>query len=1019
MKKVGILYDNISGNMGDQAIGISVRKMLAEMGVDYEELVPGRFNPDDYSTIIVGGGHLLRPSPDFFYDKFRVQGQHILNCCGIVGSPNDLQHLDEYPYVTVRSKGDRRKLSYLTREIGVVPCTTMLLKDLPQFDLKIESPSIGVHVLGSRIDEKGLTEYLARQPFHVYLLPITHYNRDFAYLAELSEKMPNATLLPILRPEEIFTLIGRFDYFISMSLHGAIFAYVHNVPFLLYESQEKKRFFMADRGLAESLFKDLDGLRSEFEELLNHRPDYSARLSSDFKVLEEHKLKIRDILLKQPVTAHTGALMREHISESEEQRDSLQEMNFQVHYLQSQVELLAAQSRQQIAHSRTLETSIREGVSHIHSLESHIHSLESHAHSLELHIHRLERSIPMQLVRRYQRIVDRLLRPGTRRRRPYDLALTGVRVILSEGWRSFWTKFRYWLRRYRGLPVGGFAHHPDPYQLWIDQNEPKPEELEKQRALAVSFKLQPKLSIIASVSGMDEESLRAAIGSLLDQVYEKWELCIAEGDSLPPHMKGVLQEYAGRDSRIKVGYVSDDLDTIDALNTSFSSATGDFTAFLEEGVLLRPHALFEVVSLLNDNRDLDLIYSDEDRIDRAGNRADPFFKPDWSPDLLMSMNYIGRFAVIRRELLDDLGPVRKGFEASPYYDLLLRATARTPRIAHIAKPLYSVCEAHGSPPQSARSAEMTALRESLAARGLDGEVLEGYHAGQYRVRYRIEDNPLVSVIIPTRDERDKLSRCIESIESKTTYKNYELIIVDHDSCEPKAAEYLRTSGHRVVRYDGTFNFARMNNIAAEQANGSYLVFLNNDTEVIEPAWLEAMLEHAQRDEVGMVGCLLLYPPGTPLADTVQHAGVVLGIGIANHIFRFRPASSPGYFGLHRVVRNCSAVTAACAMMRKSLFESVGGFDESFAVAYNDVDLCLRLRERGLLIVYTPFAVLYHHEGATRGPKAHPEDDAGMLTRWRDTIASGDPYYNPNLTLDKSDFSIRTSNSDTSSFVKVQ
>ena len=573
----------------------------------------------------------------------------------------------------------------------------------------------------------------------------------------------------------------------------------------------------------------------------------------------------------------------------------------------------------------------------------------------------------------------------------YVLARAAIRVIRNEGWRAFWIKARRRLRWYAPF------RRRNPYQLWIMHNEPADDDILSYRQESLAFEYRPLISIIMYVRAPLKQSLGSTIESVLGQAYDNYELFIV-CSSPSVHVENLLGNCAQGDRRLSVKYIGEDMNAIDVLNESFSSAAGEFVGFLEQGDRLRPHALFEAVRLLNENPDLDLIYTDEDRIDRAGNRADPFFKPDWSPDLLLSMNYIGRSALVRRELAADLGPLRKGFGASPYYDLLLRATGKTQRIAHIARVLYSYHREHGSPPESARSADMTALRESLSWRGLDGEVLEGYQAGYYRVRYAINDKPLVSIIIPTRDQSDRLIRCTESIDSKTTYANYEIVIVDHDSRDPGAVEYLSTSGHEVVRYTGTFNFARMNNIAAERAKGSYLVFLNNDTEVIEPAWLEAMLEHAQRPEVGMVGCLLLYPPGTPLADTVQHAGVVLGIGIANHIFRFRPASSPGYFGLHRVVRNCSAVTAACAMIRKSLFKSVGGFDESFAVAFNDIDLCLRLRQEGLLIVYTPFAVLYHHEGATRGAKAHPEDDSSMLTRWRDMIAAGDPYYSRNLSL---------------------
>jgi len=565
MKKVGILYDNISGNTGDQAIGVSVRQMLDEIGVDYEELVPGRFNPNDYPTIIIGGGHLLRPCPDFFYDKFRVPGKHILNCCGIVGSPDDLQYLNDYLYVTVRSNGDKQKLSYLNREVAVVPCTTMLLKDLPHFDLRIQKPSIGVQLWEGIVDEESFVEYLSNQPFHIYFLPITHYNRDFTYLERLNQMVGNSTLLPILRPEEIFTVIGNFDYFISSSLHGAVFAYVHNVPFVLFCGEDKRQFFMEDRKLDSYLFRNFDELHARFEELQNNKPHYSTALANDFKVLQEHKFKIKDIVPKQVITGAEPVITR-HKSRTRNQQAILQERNFQVHYLQNQVKTLGAQAKHQFAQISSLETSLQEKVAQISSLEtslqekvsdianlerilqenvSHIANLEtslqenislvSHIPQLEASlqkkvsrtanlerslqkkvsdianletslqekisdiadleasfqekdahiailetslqekaaqisnfnksrdervakIHRLEsqmqqiqHSIPMQLANRHQRIVEKLLRPGTSRRHYYELGLSGIRIILNEGWRSFWWNYKRY--RGRGKPV--------------------------------------------------------------------------------------------------------------------------------------------------------------------------------------------------------------------------------------------------------------------------------------------------------------------------------------------------------------------------------------------------------------------------------------------------------------------------------------------------------------------------------------------------------------------------------------
>ncbi len=394
-------------------------------------------------------------------------------------------------------------------------------------------------------------------------------------------------------------------------------------------------------------------------------------------------------------------------------------------------------------------------------------------------------------------------------------------------------------------------------------------------------------------------------------------------------LKDILSDYAGKDERIRVKFLTENLGIVGASNQAITLASGEFIGFLDHDDELRPYALYEVVKLLNQDRNLDLIYSDEDKIDARGNRTQAFFKPDWSPDLLMSMNYICHFTVIRKQIINNLGGFRSGLDGSQDYDLVLRITEKSPKIAHISKPLYSWRQIPGSAAASigakpyAFSAAMQALRESLDRRGISGRIIQ-FTPGRYRVEYAITDQPLVSIIIPTRDNYKKLSRCINSIEQKTTYKNYELIIVDHDSKDPKTISYLNTLKHKVIKYTGKFNFSRMNNLGVSAAGGAHIIFLNNDTEVIEPGWLAAMLEHSQRREVGMVGALLLYPRGSQYPFRIQHAGRNTWHGrCGNYGFAKHTAASDfDYFSLPRVIRNCSAVTAACAMMRKDLFQEM-------------------------------------------------------------------------------------------------
>jgi hypothetical protein len=324
MKRIGLLYDNISGNTGDTAIGLSVKKILRAMDAEFEELIPGRFNPSEYETIIIGGGHLIRPSPDSFYDKFKIPGRHILNSCGIVGRPRDLQYLGDYRYVTVRSSGDRIKLASLQKEVAVVPCTSMLLDDLPELQILVRPPSLGIQLspnfLGANEDK--FAKWASSLGLNIYYLPITHYNRDFIYLDRLARKTPTSTLLPIVGAREIFTLVGNFDYFISCSLHGAIFAYVHKVPFILSDS-EKNRFFMEDRGLQRYMFLGFAELRSRLEMILKERPDYSSLVSEDFKILEAHIEMIRQFLQ----ASHISLSARVHANEEDEIDQSDSQMN--------------------------------------------------------------------------------------------------------------------------------------------------------------------------------------------------------------------------------------------------------------------------------------------------------------------------------------------------------------------------------------------------------------------------------------------------------------------------------------------------------------------------------------------------------------------------------------------------------------------------------------------------------------------------------------------------------------------
>jgi GT2 family glycosyltransferase len=457
-------------------------------------------------------------------------------------------------------------------------------------------------------------------------------------------------------------------------------------------------------------------------------------------------------------------------------------------------------------------------------------------------------------------------------------------------------------------------------------------------------------------------------------------------------------------------------------NEALKLATGEYVGFLDHDDMLAPFTLYEVVRSLNQDRTIDFIYSDEDKVPAQGtNRYDPFFKPEWSPDTFLSYNYLCHFSVVRRAIAEKIGWFREGYDGAQDYDLLLRITEQTTKIKRIPKILYhwratpgSVASELMAKPDALDSAKRS-IGAYLKSRGLEAEVLDGIFPTSYRVKYKLRSSQHVSIIIPTRDQVHLLRQCVSSILEKTAYQDYEILIVDNQSKEPETHEFFHSmSGHervRVIQYDKPFNYAAINNHAVRSARSPYILFLNNDTEVISQEWLSAMLECAQRDDVGAVGAKLLYPN-----DTIQHAGVMIGIGgIANHPHRGYPRVSHGYMGALSVIHNVSAVTGACMMVRKEVFNEVGGLNESLSHAYNDVDLCLKMREKGYLIIYTPYAELYHHESASRGYEDTPGRKARFLeekdilyARWKHVFNAGDPYYSPNLTVEREDVSIKIS-----------
>jgi GT2 family glycosyltransferase len=603
-------------------------------------------------------------------------------------------------------------------------------------------------------------------------------------------------------------------------------------------------------------------------------------------------------------------------------------------------------------------------------------------------------------------------------------------VYRSKTWRwteplrkayLIWKNLRpSWQLQLRWLLYYVFSSYISPrnYQKWIRMYDTLTEEDRRAiRAHIEYLAYKPLISVIMPTYNTPEPWLRRAIESVRNQLYPYWELCIADDASEAPHVRRILREYQEKDPRIRVVFRDRRGHISECSNTALELAQGEFIALLDHDDELAEHALYMVAVELNAHPEADLLYSDEDKIDAQGNRFEPYFKPDWNPDLFYGQNLITHLGVYRTQLVREVGGFRPGYEGAQDWDLALRIIERIPpsHIRHIPFVLYHWRAIPGSAATSmiekpyVYESQKKALISYFERRGIPVR-LYSVHGVYWRIEYPLPtDPPLVSLIIPTHNGYELLSCCVESIFQKTTYRPFEILIVNHQSDDPQTLAYLerlsKEGKARVIDYEGPFNFSRINNEAVRHARGTILGFLNNDVEVISPGWLSEMVSHALRPEIGAVGAMLYYPD-----DTIQHGGVILGIlGVAGHAYRYLPRGTPGQMGRAWLAQDLSAVTGACLLMRRDVFEEVGGFDEQLAVAFNDVDLCLRIRERGYRVLWTPFAELYHREGVSRGKDTIESERflreiRFMQERWGEQLLH-DPAYNPNLTLEREDFSL--------------
>lgn len=589
---------------------------------------------------------------------------------------------------------------------------------------------------------------------------------------------------------------------------------------------------------------------------------------------------------------------------------------------------------------------------------------------------------------------------------PYTIQ-KGFRYLKHYGPKEFWIRLH---ERFEPEEV--------PYGPWYEAYIPDEKELERQRKH--HFDYEPLISVAVPAFRTPEKFLIQMIESLLAQTYRNWELCIANGSPEDEAMKRVLQEYTGRDSRIRVCDLTENKGIAGNTNAALEMARGEFVGLLDHDDLLAPNGLFEVAAALDRDRALDAVYTDEDKVTtELDEHFQPHLKPDFNLDLLRSNNYICHFFVVRRSIVEKTGGFRQEFDGAQDHDFIFRCVETAGRVGHVPEILYHWRTHKASTADNPASkmyafdAGKRAIEAHLRRTGVSGTVSHTQDLGFFRVQYPVQGEPLVSVIIPNKDEKDTLKACIESIREKTEYKNYEIIIVENNSTTDGIFQYYKELSKdpriRLLRWKKEFNYSAINNYGVRHAKGEYLLFLNNDVKIITPGWMKEMLGVCQRPEVGAVGVKLIYPD-----NTIQHGGCVIGIGgIAGHMFVDMPANRTGYLHKASLLQDMSAVTAACMMMKRSAFEEAEGFTEKLSVAFNDVDLCLKVRRSGKLIVYDPYVQLYHMESKSRGAedstekvRRFQEEIEYMRCQWIDILKKGDPYYNKNLSLTKWNYSLR-------------
>lgn len=703
-------------------------------------------------------------------------------------------------------------------------------------------------------------------------------------------------------------------------------------------------------------------------------------------------------------------------AKDQEQAQQLAAMQSQLQRFEREAQKTTAQLANRARAVEVLTLQVRDKDRHIHNLEHMLTDRERRIHELAnmaidhqhlaQRLNSIESRASWQLLHKLWQTQMRLAAPDTFQGKVWVTLTKGARRALPRRLLSHDTVTSPMVvedTHFSPTETLRLSTHntSERYAAWLQRTEPTEDMLDEQRATAKQLSYQPLFSVVVPVHDPPPAILREAIASVQAQTYTHWELCLVDGGSLDSDIAEILNEAKASDARLRLEYLSENRGIAGNSNAAAALATGEFLVLLDHDDLLAPDTLFEVAQALNENANTDIVYFDEDKLSEDGReRSEPFLKPDWSPELLLSANYL-MHSVIRRALFLRVGGFREDTEGAQDWDLLLRCTEQTAAIVHIPKFLYHWRQMIGSTAATYEAKpyvfdnQLRIVQEHLRRRGLPAAKARFVNPGQLQVVWPTR-NSRVSIVIPTKEKVELLRPCLNSLLQHTAYGDFEVILVDNGSHQPETLAYYdeirRDSRVRILDYPHPFNYSAANNFGAAEATGDLLLFLNNDIEILDADWLEELVRWAERPEIGAVGAKLLYPDGR-----IQHTGVIIGMeGHASHIFWGAPEHYGGIFGSSDWYRDYMAVTGACMMMRRTLFEEVGRFDEAYELAFSDIEICLRIVEAGYRNIYTPFARLRHHEGGSRGQHIPVDDILRGYEHMHLFVEQGDPYFNPNL-----------------------